>query len=111
LALFLAIDHERGFKVQKKRGRPQKFDNKDLIRDVAEMRERKGLTSDKATLKALKCERPKQYSATIPSLLASLRKSRREERDAAKLREKLRASSGAFMREAMEVIEGRKRRV
>ena len=84
LALFLAISHEPGFRLEKALGRPRKHYNKTVIRDVEEIRDRRGLSSDKAAMEALKRERPKQYSATIPSLLASLRKSRREQKAAEK---------------------------
>ncbi|XIA65145.1 hypothetical protein ACFIOY_01535 [Bradyrhizobium sp. TZ2] len=105
LALFLAIDHEPGFRVQKKSGRPSIHDN--IIRDVKEIKDREGLTSDEAAMKALKRKRPKQYSATIRSLLASLRKSRDEQRAAARLREKLRSSSDSLIQEATQIMQKR----
>jgi hypothetical protein len=105
LALFLAIDHESGFKVQKKSGRSRKHYDDVIIRDVAEIRDRKGLTSDEKAMKALKREHPKRYSATIRSLLASLRKARRARKSVEKLRKKLQASAATFMPEAIKAIE------
>ena len=102
LAFALALKHESGFHVAKQRG-PKKLDDERFVQDVAEIRKRKGLKSDRSAIRALQEEgRYPGHLATKEAWLRKGRASLKADTDQEKVKK---ASSEAFLREAQLVIE------
>jgi hypothetical protein len=103
----LALEHEKGFQIAQKTG-PKKRYGENFLRDVEEIRARKGLKSDKAAILALQAEG--RYRGYLPTLEARLREAKaarkkREKKKREKEEQAAAASREAFVREAKLALE------